>query len=659
MRHLFLTLAIIGAVTGAALAQCQSAFMAFTNPNSLEVSVVDSSFGVTPNATVYWDFGDGTLDTTNGWGTTQHTYNSPGVYTICQTVLYNGANCGTYCDSVFVGGTTGNCSSAFQFVLSGSTASFTNYASGSGLSYSWDFGDNSLSSLANPTHTYNSNGTYYVCLTVSDGTGCSDTYCDNVVINTGGGGGNCQAGFVYTGSTNGTTFQFYDSSYVGTNTTYSWDFGNGNISASQNPTYTYNTNGVYAVCLTITTYLNGSNCTSTYCDSVLVGANNPGNCDARFTYQTSASGVTQFWGGSPSTNYTYSWDFGDGATGSQSSTVHTYNGPGSYLVCLTVTDGICTDTYCDSLVVPSGSSLINISGTVYTGDSLNTQVAPADDAMVYLIVEDSVALYAIDSTQTNFQGQYQFSNVSQGNYLIKAALTTGSAEYGNYLPTYHYSSLFWYNATTVQAYQNQLYRDIFMIAGSNPGGPGFVGGLISQGANKQGPGDPVAGIQVMLLNMDNSPVQYTYSNTSGAFEFNDVAYGTYKVYAEIPGKATYPVVVTIGPDAETIGDINIVVEREQVVSGIYQIEEILVSNTRVYPNPVNNVASFEFSLKQPGKVTATVVNALGQEIITMEDNYTAGTQTMQFDLGGQSQGIYIIMLRVNDKPAVYQKLLKQ
>lgn len=656
MRHLILTLAIISATAGAALAQCQSMYMAFTNPNSLEVTVVDSSFGVTPNATVYWDFGDGSRDTTNGWGTTQHTYGAAGGYVICQTVVYNGASCGTYCDSVQVGVGGGTCASAFQFTTSGSTVAFNNYASGSITSYAWDFGDGNTSSLANPTHTYASNGNYTACLTVSDGSGCSDIYCDNVFINV---GGNCQAGFVHTGSASGTTIQFYDSSYVGTNTTYSWDFGDGGSATTANPVYTYNGNGAYAVCLTINTYLNGSNCTSTYCDSILVGNTNPNNCDARFTYQTSATGVTQFWGGSPAGGYTYQWTFGDGDSSSLASPVHTYSGPGAYLVCLTITDGNCSDIYCDSILVPSGSTPINISGTVYTGDSINTLLAPADDAMVYLIIEDSVSLYAVDSTITNAGGQYQFTNVTQGNYLIKAALTPNSAEYGNYLPTYHYSSLFWYSASTVQAYQNLSGRDVFMIAGNNQGGPGFVGGLISQGANKQGPGDPVNGVQVMLLNMDDSPVQFTYSDASGAFEFDDVAYGTYQVYTEIPGKATYPVIVTVGPNAETINDINIVVERESVVSGIYQIEEILVSNTRFYPNPVNNVANFEFSLENPGKVSATIVNALGQQVLTLEDNYTAGTQTMQIDLSGQSEGIYVLMLRVNDKPAVYQKLLKQ
>lgn len=56
-----------------------------------------------------------------------------------------------------------------------------NLSSGSGgITYSWDFGDGSTSTLAYPTHTYAGNGPYLLCLTISDGTGCTDQFCDSI-----------------------------------------------------------------------------------------------------------------------------------------------------------------------------------------------------------------------------------------------------------------------------------------------------------------------------------------------------------------------------------------------------------------------------------------------------------------------------------------------
>ncbi|MFK8046776.1 MAG: PKD domain-containing protein [Crocinitomicaceae bacterium] len=53
-------------------------------------------------------------------------------------------------------------------------------------------------------------------------------------------------------------------------------------------------------------------------------------------------------------NLTYTWDFGDGSTGTGSALSHTYSGNGPYLLCLTIADGFgCTDTYCDTISVDS------------------------------------------------------------------------------------------------------------------------------------------------------------------------------------------------------------------------------------------------------------------------------------------------------------------
>jgi len=61
------------------------------------------------------------------------------------------------------------------------------YSTGSNLTYTWDFGDGSaLYTGVNFTHTYPNNGPFEVCLTVDNGSGCTDTYCDSVAVDTTG-----------------------------------------------------------------------------------------------------------------------------------------------------------------------------------------------------------------------------------------------------------------------------------------------------------------------------------------------------------------------------------------------------------------------------------------------------------------------------------------
>ncbi|MCE3280785.1 MAG: repeat-containing protein [Bacteroidetes bacterium] len=58
---------------------------------------------------------------------------------------------------------------------------FNNSSSGSGYSYLWDFGDSTTSTLQYPTHNYSWSGPFQLCSTVTDGNGCSDTFCDSLV----------------------------------------------------------------------------------------------------------------------------------------------------------------------------------------------------------------------------------------------------------------------------------------------------------------------------------------------------------------------------------------------------------------------------------------------------------------------------------------------
>jgi PKD repeat protein len=51
------------------------------------------------------------------------------------------------------------------------------------MTFTWDFGDGTILTGPNPYHIYGSSGTYNICLTISDASGCLDTYCMVFSIN--------------------------------------------------------------------------------------------------------------------------------------------------------------------------------------------------------------------------------------------------------------------------------------------------------------------------------------------------------------------------------------------------------------------------------------------------------------------------------------------
>ncbi len=231
---------------------------------------------------------------------------------------------------------------------------------GSGFSYHWDFGDGNTSYIADPNHNYGSNGTYTACLTVwNSNTFCADTVCKTITVSNGGAAG-CVGNAYFNYNTNNGYDFFFAPNTILSNASYNWDFGNGNSSSVAVTQQTYNapTSGWVAVCLLV---VDANNCTDYYCDSVYVNAPASGpTCDATFYGypDSSIANSVQFYPyGSNSAGATYTWNFGDGTTGTGQYPTHTYAASGWYAACLTVSNGTgagCSQTYCDSVYADGG-----------------------------------------------------------------------------------------------------------------------------------------------------------------------------------------------------------------------------------------------------------------------------------------------------------------
>lgn len=128
---------------------------------------------------------------------------------------------------------------------------------------------------------------------------------------------------------------------------YSWNFGDGSTASGQTVSYTYSTAGSYNAVLTVT-----DNEGATGQTSVTITVTNLDACDGNLapTANVTASptsgdaSLTVSFDGSASTDpesdqLNFSWNFGEGSSGSGALIQHTYNTAGNYNATLTVTDG--------------------------------------------------------------------------------------------------------------------------------------------------------------------------------------------------------------------------------------------------------------------------------------------------------------------------------
>ena len=187
-----------------------------------------------------WDFGDGNSSTLQN---PSHTYASSDTYEVCLTASNEfGSNTTCRMVPILVGDPPVAAFAADPAADGSGQVTFTDRSTDP-LTWQWDFGDGSeVSNEQNPVHTYDSTGTYDVCLVVGNEFGI-DTVCQMVAVVVG------QAPVAnFAVSIQGETGEvmFTDQS---TNEPVSWDwaFGDGNVSTEQNPTHAYAASGTYTV----------------------------------------------------------------------------------------------------------------------------------------------------------------------------------------------------------------------------------------------------------------------------------------------------------------------------------------------------------------------------------------------------------------------------
>jgi PKD repeat protein len=230
-------------------------------------------------------------------------------------------------------------------------ASASNDSDGTIVAYAWDFGDGNTASGVSAIHTYATDGTYVISLTVTDDGGASDSITQTVTV-TSGANQLPVADFSFTCTELDCSFDGSASTDPDGNiVSYDWDFGDGSTVTGATTAHTYATGGSYTVTLRVTDDAGEVDSVS---QTVSVAAVTNQTPVADFSF--ACTDLTCDFDASASTDdgsiTSYAWDFGDGATGSGLTTTHSYAAAGTYSVTLTVTDdGGLTDSTAKSVSV--------------------------------------------------------------------------------------------------------------------------------------------------------------------------------------------------------------------------------------------------------------------------------------------------------------------
>lgn len=238
-------------------------------------------------------------------------------------------------------------------------------------SIEWNFG-NVIDSTQfdSTTYIYNNEGTYTVCLTVTDSNGCGGSGPEGTVclIDTVNVLESPVAGINVVGSPNSCnvpyTVSFENASTGNSIILYDWDFGDLNGSSVEDPDHTYTAQGVYDVSLVVE---NSLGCSDSILQSDLVSVG--GVTGSIYLNQNPVCGGEDLLFSAASNSaisYQWVWDCCGNFTGQSNTLTIGDNLSGFQYVDLILTgNGGCTDTIRDSVFVDQLIANFNLSGSYF------------------------------------------------------------------------------------------------------------------------------------------------------------------------------------------------------------------------------------------------------------------------------------------------------
>ena len=276
-----------------------------------------------------WNFGDGATSNSQN---PAHTYTTAGNYNVtlittnangCTDTLKKNAYIKIQLPKITFTNLPDSGCAPFTKAFNASISSLDSV-----VSYAWDFGDGTTSTIASPTHSFSSPGSYTIKLTITTAEGCtaSATSTNGIVVTT-----PPTANFIGDppNTCAKTVINFTDQS-TGTSTHWLWNFGDGTTSTIENPSHIYSDTGFFNIQLI--SFNRG--CPDTLKLLNYIHINPP---IAKFTVTINCDSPYEriFTDKSIGANV-WNWNFGDGTTSTMESPQHTYADTGTYVVTLQV-----------------------------------------------------------------------------------------------------------------------------------------------------------------------------------------------------------------------------------------------------------------------------------------------------------------------------------
>ena len=294
-------------------------------------------------------------------------------------------------------------------------------------------------------------------------------------------------------------------------------------------------------------------------------------------------------------------------------------------------------------VVGCQSAVLGFAGTVT--DSTGTAVS-SGDVQLWEYGLNSMSSTLISSTTVNGLGQYSFSNLPNGQYLVRAI--PDSVNTPGHSSSYHESTHYWVYADVLSAIcDTVLPADVQLVGYGNLSGTGYLTGYLGDlGIIRSQQGTAWAGASVLLETWPARELTaFTRTTASGMYSFNNVPNGQYRVIVDHPG---LPMVgyyrINVTANNQTFVDLDYGADTQgfHPMAGPTSVADATGISIMLVPNPVGADGLLFIQGLEDGAQFVVVEDMLGRMVLQQQVNASGGRATVS--LAGLPQGNYLVRI---------------
>jgi hypothetical protein len=288
-----------------------------------------------------------------------------------------------------------------------------------------------------------------------------------------------------------------------------------------------------------------------------------------------------------------------------------------------------------------------------------------EDATVFLMDASEPGHKEIAAVRIQQNGFFQFTDIPEGSYYIKARLDNHgieNSEYQGVIPSYYNLTHKWTEAEIIDlSCEDNKNIDIEMFENpSATNGNGKVSGSCNLKDNSGFKAVYYAIPDADVILIDDAtgiPVNYASTTADGLYEISGIPNGTYSLYVDITGitqTTTYQITISDAELEHTDLDFEVDLFEKMIVYTIdnsVDVRDIAIEpfDLSVYPNPTRNYVKLRSELFEDQKINIALLSTSGA-IIKVQDIMPVEifNHEIEFNFPTVSPGSYIIIVRVGD-----------